>query len=80
MLLVWFERIAPAVMCALFVVAAVPGGGSEMAFRLGWLALGAAVIAAIALKAPQNSDPLARAVTNRDRLDPPEGSFEGSLS
>ena len=46
----WFERVAPAVMCALFVVAAVPGGGAAMAFRLGWVALGAAVIAAIVLE------------------------------
>jgi hypothetical protein len=77
MLQVWFERVAPAVMCALFVVAAIPGGGSDMAFRLGWLALGAAVIAAIALKTPQKYNPLARAVTNRDGLDQPEGSLEG---
>jgi hypothetical protein len=46
----WFERIAPAVMVALLVVAAIPGGGSAMAFRLGWLSLGAAVLAAIVLE------------------------------
>lgn len=49
-MLPWFDRIAPAVMVALFVVAAVPGGGSGMAFRLGWIALAVAVIGAVALE------------------------------
>lgn len=47
---VWFDRIAPAIMVALLAVAAIPGGGSAAAFRLGWVALGAAVIAAVVLE------------------------------
>ena len=50
MLQEWFERVVPAVMVALFVVAAIPGGGSGMAFRLGWISLAVAVAAALLLR------------------------------
>lgn len=79
-MLQWFDRVAPAVMCALFVVSAIPGGGPGTAFRLGWIALAAAVIAAITFKFVGKDDHLARAVTNGDEPSRPEGSFEGQVS